>query len=90
MPFHDNNGKSAMAAVFFAMQGNRPKEAQFFAKMAIAGYKNRECGHTGQGFSYLWGALGRQCRRTRRGGGVLQGGVQPPRPGAALRRLVHL
>jgi hypothetical protein len=57
-PFHDNNGKSAMTAMLFAMQGNRPKETQFFAKMAIAGYKNRECGHTGQGFSYLWGALG--------------------------------
>ena len=56
--FHDNNGKSAMSAVFYAMQGNRPKETQFFAKMATAGYKNRECGHTGQGFSYLWGALG--------------------------------
>jgi len=56
--FHDNNGKSAMAAMFFALQGNRPKEARFFAKMATAGYKNRECGHTGQGFSYLWGALG--------------------------------
>ena len=56
--FHDNNGKSAMTAVYYAMQGNRPKEAQFFAKMATAGYKNRECGHTGQGFSYLWGALG--------------------------------
>ena len=56
--FHDNNGKSAMSAVFYAMQGNRPKETRFFAKMATAGYKNRECGHTGQGFSYLWGALG--------------------------------
>jgi HEAT repeat protein len=56
--FHDNNGKSAMSAVFFAMQGNRPKEARFFASMATAGYRNRECGHTGQGFSYLWGALG--------------------------------
>ena len=56
--FHDNNGKSAMSAVYYAMQGNRPKETQFFAKMATAGYKNRECGHTGQGFSYLWGALG--------------------------------
>ena len=56
--FHDNNGKSAMTAVYYAMQGNRPKETQFFAKMATAGYKNRECGHTGQGFSYLWAALG--------------------------------
>ncbi len=57
-PYHDNNGKSAMAAVFFGLQGDRPKETQFFAKMATAGYKNRECGHTGQGFSYLWAALG--------------------------------
>jgi len=56
--FHDNNGKSAMTAVYYAMQGNRPEEAKFFAKMATAGYKNREGGHTGQGFSYLWGALG--------------------------------
>ena len=56
--YHDNNGKSAMAAMFYAIQGNKPAEAKFFAKMATAGYKNRECGHTGQGFSYLWGALG--------------------------------
>ena len=26
--------------------------------MSTAGYANREYGHTGQGFSYLWGALG--------------------------------
>ena len=57
-PFHDNNGKSAMAAMLFGLQGNRTKEAQFFAKMSTAGYRSRECGHTGQGFSYLWGALG--------------------------------
>ena len=57
-PYHENNGKNSMTAVLFALQGNRIKEAQFFAKMATAGYQNRECGHTGQGFSYLWGALG--------------------------------
>jgi hypothetical protein len=56
--FHDNNGKSAMSAILFSLQSGRTKEARFFAKMAVAGYKNRECGHTGQGFSYLWGALG--------------------------------
>ena len=55
---HDNNGKNAMAAVFFALQGDKIKEAQFFAKMVTASYQNREYGHTGQGFSYLWGALG--------------------------------
>ncbi len=57
-PFHENNGKCAMTALFFGLQGDHPAEARFFAKMATAGYKNRECGHTGQGFSYLWGALG--------------------------------
>jgi HEAT repeat protein len=55
---HDNNGKNAMAAVMFALQGNKTKETQFFAKMITASYQNREYGHTGQGFSYLWGALG--------------------------------
>ncbi|MCE9608705.1 MAG: DUF6288 domain-containing protein [Chthoniobacter sp.] len=56
-PYHDNNGKSAMSAVMFSLLGKVP-ETQFFAKLATAGYRNRECGHTGQGFSYLWGALG--------------------------------
>jgi HEAT repeat protein len=55
---HDNNGKNAMAAMLFALQGDKTKETQFFAKMVTASYQNREYGHTGQGFSYLWGALG--------------------------------
>ena len=54
-PYHDNNGKNAMTAVLFAVQGNRIGETQFFAKMVTASYENREYGHTGQGFSYLWG-----------------------------------
>lgn len=57
-PYHGSNGKSAMTAVFFGLQGNRIPEAHFFAKMATAAYANRQYGHTGQGFSYLWGALG--------------------------------
>ncbi len=57
-PYHENNGKVSMSAVLFSLQGEQVKEAQFFAKMATAGYRNRECGHTGQGFSYLWSALG--------------------------------
>jgi HEAT repeat protein len=57
-PNHENNGKNAMAAVMFGIQGNRAREAQYFAKMVTASYRNREYGHTGQGFSYLWGALG--------------------------------
>ena len=58
LPLHDNNGKSAMAALLFKLQGNRPAEARYFAKMSTAAYENREYGHTGQGFSYLWGGLG--------------------------------
>jgi hypothetical protein len=57
-PYHENNGKNSLSAVLFSLQVNRIKETQFFAKMATAGYRSRECGHTGQGFSYLWGALG--------------------------------
>jgi len=57
-PFHDNNGKSAMTALLFGLQDRKVSEAQFFAKMTVASYRSRECGHTGQGFSYLWGALG--------------------------------
>jgi Family of unknown function (DUF6288)/HEAT repeats len=57
-PYHENNGKGSMTAMLFGVQGNRVKEAQFFAKMSTAGYANREIGHTGQGFSYLWSALG--------------------------------
>ncbi|KPK50953.1 MAG: hypothetical protein AMK72_00930 [Planctomycetes bacterium SM23_25] len=57
-PYHENNGKNAMAALLFALQGNRAREARYFAKSVTASYRNREYGHTGQGFSYLWGALG--------------------------------
>ncbi len=57
-PYHENNGKSALAAIFFSAQGNRAQAARFFVKMSTAAYANREYGHTGQGFSYLWGALG--------------------------------
>ena len=57
-PYHENNGKSALSAVFFAVQGNQPEAARFFARMSVAAYPGREYGHTGQGFSYLWGALG--------------------------------
>jgi HEAT repeat protein len=57
-PYHENNGKNAMTAVLFALQGACPAETRFFAKMVTASYENREYGHTGQGFSYLWGALG--------------------------------
>ena len=54
----DIDVKGGMAAMLFAMLPDRVDAARFFAKMATAGFRSRECGHTGQGFSYLWGALG--------------------------------
>ena len=57
-PYHENNGKNSTTAVMFSAMGNKPKETEFFARMATAGFCCREYGHTGQGFSYLWSALG--------------------------------
>jgi hypothetical protein len=57
-PYHENNGKNSMTAILFALTGDQATATRFFAQMATAGYANREYGHTGQGFSYLWGALG--------------------------------
>lgn len=51
---HDDNGKTSLAAVAFALQGKRA-ETQFFTKMVTASYESREWGHTGNGFSYVWG-----------------------------------
>ncbi len=54
---HDNNGKNAMAAVGFDLDGDAAA-TQFFARMSTASYGERELGHTGNYFSYLWGPLG--------------------------------
>ena len=55
---HASNGKDGMAAVFFGLQANRLAEAEYFARMSVSSWVGREYGHTGQGFSYLWMALG--------------------------------
>jgi autotransporter-associated beta strand protein len=55
---HASNGKDAMAAVMFALQDNKPVETEYYTRMSVAGWVGREYGHTGQGFSYLWAALG--------------------------------
>jgi hypothetical protein len=56
--YHENNGMTSITAVLFAAMGDKPKDTEFFARMATAAYPNREFGHTGQGFAYLWSALG--------------------------------
>jgi len=54
---HASNGKNAIAAVMFDVQ-DRATGAAFFSRMVVASYGEREMGHTGNYFSYLWGALG--------------------------------
>ena len=56
-PGHDDNGKNSIAAVMFDL-GDRAQGAKFFSRMVVASYGERELGHTGNYFSYLWGALG--------------------------------
>ncbi|MBL7223214.1 MAG: hypothetical protein ISS72_05125 [Candidatus Brocadiae bacterium] len=57
---HDDNGKTSIAAMAFALQGRRA-ETQFFSKMVTASYESREWGHCGNGFSYVWGPIAANC-----------------------------
>ncbi len=54
---HDDNGKNSIAAIIFDLQKIR-YGVRFFSRMTVASYGERERGHTGNYFSYLWGPLG--------------------------------
>jgi len=54
---YDDNGKNSIAAILFDLQGHQ-EGARFFARMTVASYGERERGHTGNYFSFLWGPLG--------------------------------
>ena len=54
---HGSNGKNGIAAVMFDVNG-RADGAFFFGRMIAASYGERELGHTGNFFSFLWGPLG--------------------------------
>jgi HEAT repeat protein len=56
-PGHEDNGKCAAAAVLFDLLGDR-EASEFFAKMSVAAYSERERGHTGNYFNYVWAMLG--------------------------------
>ncbi len=55
---HESNGKSGLTALALALLDNRQSEARFFAKMATAGASEREVGHTGAFFNFLWAPIG--------------------------------
>jgi len=54
---HDSNGRSSVAVIFFHLMNNRDAY-EFFARMTVASYSQREEGHTGNYWSYIWGPLG--------------------------------
>ena len=55
---HHANGKNGTAAVAFARMKGHEDDAKYFAKMAIAEGTERDGGHGGAFFSYLWSPLG--------------------------------
>jgi autotransporter-associated beta strand protein len=58
MDGHSSNGKDPLCAVLFGLQDGRTVETEYYSRMTTASFTGREYGHTGQGFSYLWGAMG--------------------------------
>lgn len=56
-PAHEDNGKCSAAAVLFDLLGDR-EAAEFFARMSTAAYSERERGHTGNYFNYVWALQG--------------------------------
>lgn len=55
---HESNGKVGLAALAMSVEGNHKESAQFFARMATASASEREVGHCGAFFNYLWAPLG--------------------------------
>ncbi|HSP41504.1 MAG TPA: DUF6288 domain-containing protein, partial [Luteolibacter sp.] len=58
---HENNGKSGLAALAYTLQSDRIDEGRYYAQMATASAADRELGHTGAFFNYLWAPLGAAC-----------------------------
>jgi hypothetical protein len=56
-PGHEDNGKCSAAAVLFDLLGDR-EAASYFARMGMAGYAERERGHTGNFFNVQWALPG--------------------------------
>ena len=52
-PGHEDNGKCSSATVLFDLLGDR-EAADFFSKMSVAAYSERERGHTGNYFNMVW------------------------------------
>jgi hypothetical protein len=54
---HDSNGRNPLAVIMFDLLDN-PQAYSFFARMTVASYGEREEGHTGNFWGFLWAPLG--------------------------------
>ncbi|MCC6409346.1 MAG: HEAT repeat domain-containing protein [Planctomycetes bacterium] len=54
---HDNNGKNGQVALGFDWLGDG-EAVRFFSRLSTASYAEREIGHTGNYFGFLFGPLG--------------------------------
>lgn len=56
-PGHEDNGKCSIGTILYDLLGDR-EATTFFAKMSMAGYDERERGHTGNFFNIVWALPG--------------------------------
>jgi Family of unknown function (DUF6288)/HEAT repeats len=54
---HEDNGKCSIGTILYDLLGDS-EATTFFAKMSMAGYDERERGHTGNFFNVLWALPG--------------------------------
>jgi hypothetical protein len=55
---YDMNGKHGTATLAFSLLQDRKKETQFYGRMTMASGKDRQDGHAGPFFNYVWPSLG--------------------------------
>ena len=55
---NEDNGRQALAAVMFSFDPAKNYQTNYFTRMAMASGDQREGGHTGPFFGYLWEPLG--------------------------------
>ena len=56
-PGHEDNGKCSIGTILYDLLGDS-EATTFFAKMSMAGYDERERGHTGNFFNIVWALPG--------------------------------
>ena len=54
---HDSNGRCSLAVILYHLLGNE-EAYRYYSRMTIASFSQREEGHTGNYWSFLWGPLG--------------------------------